>query len=113
MEYVVRNLFTCPPFGPYNGKSRGRKVRLAIKDIADRKDSARVGENKKTGRLEPDDTNKNRPKEELWRDALLPAVITIEKISIEIAKRNQIGALVHAPDLVGGRLSIRKTKAQI
>ena len=110
---MVRNLFTCSPFDPYNGKSCGRKVRLDIKDISDHKDSLRVRENKKTGRLEAEDTNKNRSKDELWRDALLSAVTPLEKVSIELSKGNQIGALVHVPDLVDGFLNIRKTKAQI
>ena len=59
--YVVRNLYSCPPYDPYSGRICERKVGLANKDVADYKSTVKVKGGKKSGRLEVTDLDENRP----------------------------------------------------
>ena len=46
-EYVARKLYTCQSFDPSSGKICTRTVRIAIKDVSDYSDTARVKGNRK------------------------------------------------------------------
>ena len=112
-EYVVRGLYQSPSYDPNNGKVCSRVAKLAHKDVSDYLESVKVKQNKKTGRLEADDENRNRPRDEMWCEALVSATGPLEKIASEIAKSNHLGALVHLPSLVDGFVNIRHTQARI
>ena len=112
-EYVVRNLYTCPSYDPYPGRMCARKVGLAHKDVTDFKATAKVKENKKTGRPEVTDLNTNRSRDELWFYALLSVTTPLERIAQDIGRDNNKEALFHVPQLAKGFVNIRETHAQI
>ena len=72
-EYIVRRMY-AGFLDLSDPKECKRITRLAIKDVSDFKDSVDVKENKKTGRLEADDSNSTRARDLLWCDAILSAL---------------------------------------
>ena len=76
-----------------------RITRLAIKEVSDFKDSVDAQENKKTGRLEADDSNNTGARGLLWCDAILSALNPLGELSIELMKSNKLAALINVPEL--------------
>ena len=111
-EYVVRNLYTCPSYDPYTGRACSRKISLAHKDVSDYRATAKVKENRETGRLEVSDVNENRSRGELRCDSILAVTGPLEN-SLRDWENNTRGAMTHVPQLINGFLSIRQTHAQI
>ena len=111
-EYVAHRLYSSDHYNPHNGRNCVRTIRLASKDVGDYLDTPKVRLNKKSGLLEADDENDNRPRGELWCKSILSATNPIEQIANEISKQNRLGALILAPDLVEGFLAIRTITQQ-
>ena len=76
-EYVVRGLYQNPSYDHSNGKVRSRVAKLSRKDVPDYPNSARSHQNKKTGKSDADDENRNMSRGEVRPEALVSDTVPL------------------------------------